>query len=372
MAVRKLKNGKWIADVVVGLKWDGTKDRRSECFKTQAMAKKAEQRLLLEKERQRGRVSACITLADFLEEVYWPQKTKMRMNTRRGYERDIKLRLLPAFGNMDIDQINRLAIQRMISTCPTRKVATNARETLSSILGVAVEMEMIAVNPAGYRYQFPEKSELAEDHYGEWLTTFDAHWPLLEFVAANYSGEAEERIVVLGMCFGLRKGEVFGLDWSTVSLALREIRIEQSYTVAKGGAYLTAPKTTRAIRTLPMSDYAYERIKSWGSGDGAVVMGHDGNRMHPNTGSNRIRKLVNQVYTEGSPLPHITIYSLRHSFATACINEGMDISKVSAMLGHKDTSTTQNIYVKPKLCDLKKDTCIINDAYRRAGINSAN
>lgn len=32
MAVRKLKSGKWAADVTVGVKWDGSRDRRVETF----------------------------------------------------------------------------------------------------------------------------------------------------------------------------------------------------------------------------------------------------------------------------------------------------------------------------------------------------
>ena len=48
MAVRQLKNGMWQADVVVGVRWDGKRDRRTECHPTKAKARKAESRLLME------------------------------------------------------------------------------------------------------------------------------------------------------------------------------------------------------------------------------------------------------------------------------------------------------------------------------------
>lgn len=44
----------------------------------------------MEKERLRGRVTARITLAEFVDEVRWPQKAGMRANTRQGYERDLR------------------------------------------------------------------------------------------------------------------------------------------------------------------------------------------------------------------------------------------------------------------------------------------
>lgn len=74
MAVRKLRSGKWVADVTVGVKWDGSRDRRVETYPTKGQARKAETRLLMEKERLRGRVTARITLAEFVDEVYWPRR----------------------------------------------------------------------------------------------------------------------------------------------------------------------------------------------------------------------------------------------------------------------------------------------------------
>lgn len=61
MAVRKLKSGKWAADVTVGVKWDGSRDRRVETYPTKGQARKAETRLLMEKERLRHSfATACV------------------------------------------------------------------------------------------------------------------------------------------------------------------------------------------------------------------------------------------------------------------------------------------------------------------------
>lgn len=365
MAVRKLKNGKWAADVTLGAKWDGSRDRRIYEFSTQKQAQKAERAMLIERDGRSG-ISGRITFSEFLDEIYWPQKQGLRRNTRRCYERDIKLRLMPAFGNMNIDQINRLAIQRMLSNCATRKIATNARETLSSILGVAVEMEMLVKNPASYRYQYPPQPEAPADKFGVWLTTFAAHRTLLEYLAFMYSGDAIERMVVLGLCFGLRKGEVFGLDWEDVDLIRQEICIRHTYTVAKGGAYLTEPKTAKSRRTIPITAYALARMQSWGKTAGPIVKGLDGGRMHPNTASNAMRRLVSESYPSGDKLPRVTLMSLRHSFATTCIRSGIDVATVSMWLGHKDITTTYNKYVKPLLSDLHADAKMIDAAFSKA------
>lgn len=363
MAVRRLKSGKWVADVTVGHRWDGSRDRRVVTCDTKAKAQRAERAMLFEKDRRRGRLTGRISFREFVEEVYWPQKGGLRANTVQGYERDIRLRLMPAFGDMDVDAINRFAIQRMISSCPTRKTATNARETLSSILGLAVEMEMIPVNPAGFRYHYPESGAKPEGHDGIWLSTFAEHRRLLEYVADRYPGEPEERIVVLGLCEGLRKVEIMGIDWEDIDLGAGELTVRHSYGQGKGGAHLTDPKTPRARRTIPVWSYALSRMEAWGPSSGPVVAGADGGRMSPVTAGTRIRKMVaSGRYADGEPLPRVTIKSMRHSFATACVNAGVEVTKLSAIMGHADIRTTERYYVRQKVSDLHNAGAAIDSA----------
>lgn len=85
----------------------------------------------------------------------------------QGYERDIKLRIRPHLGRKYIEDISRYDVQEMISACSSRKVATNARETLSSILGLAVDLHMLGQNVAGLHYQYPPANVYPEDHYGQ-------------------------------------------------------------------------------------------------------------------------------------------------------------------------------------------------------------
>lgn len=133
--------------------------------------------------------TARITLAEFVDGVYWPQKAGLRANTRQGYERDLRRRILPALGNMELEQINKLNVQRMLSAYPTRKTATNARETLSSVLGCAVEMGMLPVNSASFRYTYPGGAADPE-RGGEWLTTFGDHERLLGHLRETRPGPA--------------------------------------------------------------------------------------------------------------------------------------------------------------------------------------
>ena len=44
-------------------------------------------------------------------------------------------------------------------------------------------------------------------------------------------------------------------------------------------------------------------------------------------------------------LPHFSCHSLRHTFATRLCEAGLNIKVIQDVLGHKDISTTMDIYV---------------------------
>ena len=127
MAVRKLSNGAWLADVTVGVKWDGSRDRRTRRCRTKREALEAERALLIERDGRRG-VTGRITLREFTERLWWPQKDGLRRTSRDTYRQIIDRRLLPALGEVDVDRINRMSVQKMILSCPTRKSGQKARE----------------------------------------------------------------------------------------------------------------------------------------------------------------------------------------------------------------------------------------------------
>lgn len=197
MAVRKAKDG-WVADVTLGKRLDGSRDRRQPTFKTKGEAEREERRLLMLKDAGNGKSYGGIPFGEFVDDYFWPQKTKLRGSTVKGYKRDLKLRLPPAFANRPVKDIGRYSIQKMISGCATKKVATNACETLSSILSLAQEMELIAVNPASFHYQYPDPAEHDPDDYGVWLTSLEECREVMDWVHESMPGSPEERMVVLG------------------------------------------------------------------------------------------------------------------------------------------------------------------------------
>ena len=48
-------------------------------------------------------------------------------------------------------------------------------------------------------------------------------------------------------------------------------------------------------------------------------------------------------------IPEYTFHTIRHTFATRCVEEGVDIKSLSEILGHSNVKITMNRYVHPSL-----------------------
>lgn len=367
MSVRKCADGRWVADVTVGRRLDGTKDRRQPTFKTKKEAQKAHTKLLILKERNRGRSFGGITFDDFVEEYFWEQRPNLRNSTKAGYKRDINKRLSPAFGPMPMADIGRYEIQRMISACPTKKTATNARETLSSIMSLACEMGVIPNNPAGFRYQYPEHNVKTDpEEQGEWLTTWNEIFDVLDYLAAHHPDTAVHRACMLGLAFGLRKGEMVALDSANVYPSESFIYINATMTSGDGGIQEYGPKTPNSLRSVPILDYVKPWIEKWAAEGGPIIKGYNGKAMKPSTLKRHFQRLFQsgKTFDDGRALPKLTAFSCRHSFGTASANAGVELTKLCSWMGHVDSSVTKKYYIKQKLKNLHTDAEIINALQR--------
>jgi integrase len=379
MSIREYKDKhgrtKYRVAVDIGATAAGKRDRLTKVCTTKKEAQKAELGFLMRKERLQGK-SNRITFREFVDEHYLPVKrAALRKRTMREYESVIDNHLMDRFGNALIPDINRMQIQSMISASSSGDTAKRCRDMMRQILGEAVQMDIVQVNVAKGRFNFPAGIEVDDEmSTGEWVTSFAEHAAIID----KAQGWELRMILVLGFCFGLRKGEILGLDWKDIDFEDRRIRIRQSYVYTEGTPDLDAPKTPKSKRVIPMTDYAYRQLevlrktapKRVKIVDGKkvpriapyVLTGRTGNRLYPS----RASKIV-AAFTASADVPHITIMTLRHSFATAAIRANINVAVVSKWLGHTNITTTYNKYVRPLLADLESETEAIDAAYRATG-----
>ena len=165
--------------------------------------------------------------------------------------------------------------------------------------------------------------------------------------------------IYICLCTGLRIGEICALKWEDIDMDSDMIRISKTIQriYVKNGTdchtevIIDTPKTMNSMRMIPIPRdlrrmlHAHRR-----SADGKCFLITNSPRpVEPRTYRNYYNKLMNEL-----KMPKLKFHSLRHSFATRCIESRCDYKTVSALLGHSNISTTLNLYVHPNMEQKKR------------------
>ncbi|CAN5694124.1 site-specific integrase [soil metagenome] len=153
---------------------------------------------------------------------------------------------------------------------------------------------------------------------------------------------------------GLRPGEACALRWHDLDFTRSNrgvIAVRRAVTRdGDGNPVLAEPKTQKSRRTVPMLDGVRDvllRHRDWQrnhglSESGYVFTNHEGRMLRPWTFT--IRDLERTLDAAGISKP-LTLYGLRHTFATRHVAAGTPIKVVSDLLGHANIHQTANTYM---------------------------
>lgn len=356
---KTLSDGKtvWVVCEYTGFTLSGKRDRKTVTCRTEKEAKLEQAKIVAMRDAMRNR-SGRMNFAAYVDGWFWPSKRDLAPSTKDGYRRELKLRLLPAFGNMDVRDIDRMRIQRMVDACPTEKVARNAVAVLKTVLNMAKGDGLILSNPACAGFCWPEKGTRTPNPTV--ITTFSAMASL--FQAIDDYGDAEvEKMAVTGLLMGLRPEERYGLDWKDIDFAAHAVHVHQAYTSASkesGGSAVRQTKTEKSTRWVPMPPNAERRLarlRRHGNivSTGPFLPGKWTPRTNPSSARRRWERFLSWCDGEGRHFPHITLENMRHSFATSYLHAGGNVEDLNRILGHSDINTTYRRYVRPNMEDLR-------------------
>lgn len=156
--------------------------------------------------------------------------------------------------------------------------------------------------------------------------------------------------VLLTLNSGLRLGELCALRWSDIDLHAGFVRVEREVQriYEKGCTRLIVqpPKSESSLRRIPLptdilSLLAAHRPENAGS---FCLLTSSGDPLEPRTMQNRYRSLLKRA-----GVPYRNFHALRHTYATRCIEQYVDVKSVSEMLGHSDVRITLQTYVHVSL-----------------------
>lgn len=164
--------------------------------------------------------------------------------------------------------------------------------------------------------------------------------------------------VLLSLYTGIRIGELCALQWADFDTAastlvvrktMQRVRNIDAATGSKTKIIITKPKSQCSIREIPLPPFLVDIVLLFQANPDAYILTGAAHRyMEPRTMQNRF-----QSYVKQSGIAAANYHSLRHSFATRCIEVAFDIKSLSEILGHANVNITLNRYVHSSM-ELKK------------------
>ena len=182
---------------------------------------------------------------------------------------------------------------------------------------------------SGVRLSEPPVTE--EDHAGDGFT----------FLSDGQVAALAERIGVsvwLQRCMGLRICEALGVEKRDFIMEGRVLRLK--WQASRDGRTRVPLKKRKAgqFRDVPVPDSVWRMVRDMP--DGPLCPGVSTRYMPYETARERFAVSCRALGIDG-----VTTHSLRHQFASECLEAGMNIVDLAAVLGHSDPGVTLRTYV---------------------------
>lgn len=340
----KRKDGRWEARYIKGRNPDG-KLRYGFCYgKTYKIAKeKAAMARMAFKVQVPTEPAAKRRLEHYCDEWLLINKSRYKASTLVKYSTILEKHIKPELGALELSALTSVAIESFASRLSASLAPKTVRDILSvlkSVLKYAARHEPESLPPIDIVYPKEERGETR-------VLSMEEQRRLACYLAADM--DSCRFGVLLALLTGLRIGELCALKWGDISLdegTLKVTRTVQRLKNLDGDAdsktkvVIGGTKTGSSTRVIPMSAYALELCRKMGecAPEHYVLTGTE-RCMEPRTLQYRL-----DVYTKACGLEGVHFHTLRHSFATRCIENGFEIKSLREILGHASTTITLERY----------------------------
>jgi len=272
----------------------------------------------------KGQVTANIKFQDFADQ-WFEEYAKLNLrNTSYKRMKQLTVRVYPAIGHLRLDKITSCHIQQFIND-----LALNGKSLKNDRSSSQLHQRCTFLR--------------CEDREVEKL------FQLLETAPLKY-----HVFFTLAIYSGFRRGEMLGLEWKDIDWDnfVISVRRTSNYTASKG-IYTDTTKTKKSQRSLKLPQCVMDMLREYKDEQDAereklgtkwqdydrLFVKWNGEPMNNNTPYFWLRE-----FCEENNFRFCDIHSLRHFYASALINKGVDAAAVSGALGHSTITTTTSIY----------------------------
>lgn len=300
------------------------------------------------------------TMQMLAEKWFYRIKPQVKESTYRKYWNLWTWYIEPTFGHLLVSQVKNQTVELFCSQLRTSggvKQAGLSAKTVSATLSLLRSMFHLAS-----RLEIPVTCDLQawnirQEQKSIRVFTAEEQRILCAYLTAELS--LKNAGILMCLFTGVRIGELCALRWEDIHLKHHVICIRHTMqrlqtddgSNQKTRVIITSPKSSHSIRTIPLPESFSSLLASLvpPSGTGYFLTGSEQRWIEPRSMQNHFKRVLQRCQI--SPA---NFHTLRHTFATRCIEVGFDVKSLSEILGHANVSITMNRYVHPSM-DLKRD-----------------
>jgi len=307
---------------------------------------------LFENEVKSGNcIDSSIKLEQFVQQWLVEHADKhLERKTISSYKCELESKILPALGHKRMNELKPLDLTRFYDNLTEDGVRLDGKpggystrtikychQIISSVLQSAVYWQVVSdniakrVKPPKGAPQEKKINFFDDEQTRRFLLYMHEQGIALKYVALAY-------ITVFG---GLRLEEVLPLTWTDIDFKNCTIDINKALSYVDGEQFVKDTKNDRSTRKIGLPPNVFTLLKEYRLQAPDIRLFD----MHYTTPGHWLKKTIRRYNAQHKePLPVISFHGLRHTNATLLISQRLDIRTVAGRLGHKDATTTLNIY----------------------------
>ena len=284
-------------------------------------------------------VTRNMTVSELVEEYLYVSKNRIKISTFQRYTGFLENHIKDTLNKQPVIYVTSLSIHEFA----TKKLEQGlAPQTVNSIL--VFLHSCFRYGHKQYSLPLPEIMYLSVEKREMRVFSEEEQKRLVTYL--NRDLDIYKFGVLLALYTGLRIGELCALKWEDIKdgriNVRRTVQRLKSDTNSGTKLYIGTPKTITSIREIPVPSFLKELIEDFRiKSKQEFVLGTDVIPM----AEPRIMQIKFKKYLSESGISEANFHTLRHTFATRCVECDFEIKSLSAVLGHSTVAITLNKYV---------------------------
>lgn len=340
----KQKN-KYYGQITIGYDSDGKQKRKTVFGNTKTEVRKAMDELRLKSQDMVFVNSSNVTIYEIIK-AYQDDLFEMNAIKEGTYRRNLDtLKKLEPISSIKIQEINEYQIKHFINSLTdySQSLINKVYQMTKKAFDEAMEREIINKNPMlRVKKPYSKQKKLKVR-----ALSLEEQTKLAKILYANPKIKYRNQYLI-AMFTGMRMGEINALDVEDIDFEKHTISITKTISVGLNWYSVVSDttKTDAGTRTVHITKEVEELLKeSIGDKKTGLIFQSRTGIISTSAVNDKFRRLIEQYdFIDYSIKGKVSQHSLRHTYATRCIEGGMIPKVLQSILGHTEISVTMDTY----------------------------